>query len=237
MRDPPIRVWVTRTEPGATRLANLLAAKGLAVFKAPVLRIAPISSLPPRGHFDLAVFVSEHAVAQAFANGWSPSAKVVAIGEAADDLLRRHGVAPCLPWRRSARGVIAALAKPPAHTLIVKGEGGRDDLQRWLRGQGAVATEWNVYRRLRNELALSDERIDAIIVASGEGLAVVGGHWFRARREPGVPLFVPSERIAALARERGFANVSVTGGANPETVAPHLLKAIHGKVGCTTNPW
>ena len=65
-----MRVWITRTEPGATRLAAAVEQLGFTALKAPVLRIEPCCAKPPQGPFDFALFVSEHAVVHAAANGW-----------------------------------------------------------------------------------------------------------------------------------------------------------------------
>ena len=223
-----MRVWITRTEPGATRLAAALEQLGLTTFKAPVLRIEPCSVKPPLGHFDLALFVSEHAVVHAAGNGWihapwrgCPSA---AVGAPASAALREHGVAPCMAAQASAASVFNALAAVPERTLIVKGEGGRTVLQRKLQCAGGAVVEWNVYRRAAVRPNLAGQEVDAIVASSGAAVDAIAEAWFAHRRDAAAPLLVPSPRVAKLAARAGFEDVVVTLGANPAAVAAALCR-------------
>ena len=221
-----MRVWITRTEPGATRLAAAIEQLGFTAFKAPVLRIEPCSTRPPQGPFDFALFVSEHAVVHAAGNGWLHApwhgCPTAAIGAAASSALREHGVAPCMAAQADAAGVLQALSALPDTTLIVKGEGGRDLLQRELRRAGGTVVEWKVYRRAVVKPDLASEGIDAIVASSGEGACAVANAWFSAGRSARVPLLVPSQRVAEVAAQAGFENVVVTLGANPTAVGAAL---------------
>ena len=76
-----MRVWVTRSEPGASRLAAALRQAGHAPWTAPTLDIERLDAPLPAGLFTLTAFLSEHAVTAAFANGWAPG-PAVAIGAA-----------------------------------------------------------------------------------------------------------------------------------------------------------
>ncbi|MDE0422736.1 MAG: uroporphyrinogen-III synthase [Gammaproteobacteria bacterium] len=217
-----MRVWLTRTEPGATRQAATLAERGFDVLRAPVLGIEALPSAPPDGSFDVVVFVSEHAVSCAAANGWR-GGPAIAIGEAAARALRSLGVEPAWPTQANAEGVVEAFAPmPPDRTLLVKGSGGTTTLQNWLRALDLEVLEWNVYRRVPLEPAISGEGIDAIVAASGDGLRVVEQLWFAQRGDARVPLLVPSERVARLARATGFEHVVVTAGAGAATVVEAL---------------
>lgn len=221
-----MRTWITRTQPGADRLAKALNAHGYGAFTAPVLGIDRVPSPPPTGSFDWVVFVSEHAVAEAVVNGclhasWR-GCPTVAIGAPAERLLREHGVVPSMALAASAEDLVEKLRRPPKRMLIVKGEGGRDTLQRWLHEAGNEAVEWNVYRRRPLALNIAGEAIDAIVVGSGEGLQVVQRLWFDDDREAAVPLLAPSARVGDLAARLGFRNVVVTLGANPDAVLQGL---------------
>ncbi len=219
-----MRIWVTRTEPGAARLAEALAGHGFDIFNAPVLHIERLRSSAPDGCFDLTVFVSEHAVAAAFANGWQ-GGPAMAIGNAAHAALERRGQVPTWSPQRSALDVTNALEPSvPGRTLVVKGAGGTDTLQRWLESRGGTVVDWDVYRRVANEPAIAHESIDAIVAASGEGLRVIGQLWFAHGRDPKVPLLVPSERVSAIAASAGFAKVITTVGASPMVVVDALVR-------------
>lgn len=221
-----MRVWIARTEPGAQRLAEALAERGIATFKAPVLDIEPCPSDAPAGRFDFVLFVSEHAIANAAQFGWRNAdwrnCPSTAIGAVGDSALRRHGIVPCMEPPRSAAAVSCQLNTPPSKTLIVKGEGGSKALQDWLRAHGGTVVEWNVYRRRPVQPSLAGERIDAIVVGSGEGLRKVARLWQDAARNPAVPVLAPSERVAGMARRLGFPNAVATLGANAGAVGAAL---------------
>ena len=227
-----MRVWIARTEPGAQRLAEALAERGIATFKAPVLNIEPCRSDAPSGRFDFVLFVSEHAIANALRFGWRdadwrdcPSAAIGAVGDSA---LRRHGVVPCMAPPRSAAAAACRFDAPPKRTLIVKGEGGSNALQDWLRERGGTVVEWNVYRRRPVRPNIAGERIDTIVVGSGEGLREVARLWWDAARDAAVPVLAPSARVAGMARRLGFPNAVATLGANAGAVVAALKSLSDG---------
>ena len=222
------RLWVTRTEPGASRLAAALQERGYEVLKAPVLRIEQLRTTPPSQCFDLTVFVSEHAVVGAANNGWfnqpGRDRPVAVIGAAAHCALRQRGKEPALEPLASAADVVDALPATPRRTLVVKGEGGRNVLQRRLRQRGGEVAEWNVYRRVVAAPKVARQRIDAIIASSGDGAKAVVNCWRNVGGDAAVPLLVPSQRVAAQVRRLGFANVVVTLGASTPAVLQALAR-------------
>lgn len=220
-----MRVWVTRTEPGASRMAAALEREGIASLAAPVLEIVPTGQPLPGGHYDLALFVSEHAAALAAAEPADWSAEVVVgIGEPALAAL----AAGCPQTTHSrivsatdADGVLRMLAgwsEPPRQTLIAKGQGGRDDVRRHLRKAGGAVVEWVAYRRIAAAPAVVPDAVSAIVCSSGEGVRAAGARWFAARGRPDVPVLVPSPRVKAVASELGFRATHITAGAAPKAV-------------------
>jgi len=220
-----MRVWVTRTEPGASRLAAALEGAGIACLVAPMLDIVPTGKPLPGGRYDLALFVSEHAAALAAAEPADWQAEVVVgIGEPAlAALAERH------PQATYARVVAATGAdcvlrmldgwpEPPRRTLIAKGQGGRDDVQRHLRQAGGAVVEWDAYRRVAAAPAVVPDAVSAIVCSSGEAVRAAAARWFAERGRPGVPVFVPSPRVRAVASEVGFQTLHVTAGAAPKAV-------------------
>lgn len=125
-----------------------------------------------------------------------------------------------------------ALAVPQPRVLILRGEGGRDWLGEQLRGQGASVDYLSLYRRTLPDYpagALSatvrEQALNGLVVSSGEGLAnlqrLAGADWPQLAR---LPLFVPSPRVAALAREAGAEHVHDCRGAS----AAALLACLAG---------
>lgn len=219
-----MRVWVTRTEPGASRMATALESEGIACFVSPVLNIAPTEQPLPGGSYDLAVFVSEHAAALAAnaASVWSAGV-VVGIGEPAVAALRERCQAGSrIALAANADSVLQMIdgwSAPPRRTLIAKGEGGRDVIQRHLRQAGGVVVEWNAYCRVPASPAVVPDALSAIVCSSGEGVRAAAAAWFARRGCPDVQVLVPSRRAESVALEVGFRVVHVTAGAAPETVA------------------
>ena len=209
-----MRIWVTRTEPGATRLGDALRAAGHDAWVRPVLRVEHLRTAAPAGAFDLTVFLSEHAVHAALANGW-PRTPALAIGPATQATLATHGVPAAVPDVASSEGIAAHLADaPPSRVLLATGAGGRDALPDLLAGHGTAAVPWRLYRRrpVRDPLP-AGRGIDAIVAGSAGGLRVAADLWFASGRGGAVPLIVPSARVAETARGIGFTRILVGPGA------------------------
>src|SRR5690606_6373853 len=138
-----------------------------------------------------------------------------AVGAATGALLDAYGLDAC--WPDSGDDSEALLALPALHEalavpdprlLILRGEGGRDWLGERLREQGVAVDYLCLYRRRLPAHpagalagAVREHALNGLVVSSGEGLAnlqvLAGADWPALAR---LPLFVPSPRVAALAR-------------------------------------
>lgn len=131
-----------------------------------------------------------------------------------------------------------AAQRPAARVLILRGEGGRGTLGEGLQALGAQVDYLQLYVRYAPQYPVGTlpdkllaERLNALMVSSGQGfqhlLQHVGDAWPRLAS---MPLFVPSSRVAALARAAGAMNVLECRGATAtallaalrETPAPAL---------------
>ena len=220
-----MRVWVTRTEPGASRLGARLVDAGFDAWVRPVLRIEPIAERPPAGRFALTVFLSGHAAEFAVRNGWKPM-PALAIGDSTRRVLARHGIDARTPKQSSSEGIVEALAAdPPENVMIAAGEGGRGVLERWLADRGIPAVRWSLYRRVAAGGSLDPaEVVDAIVGSSTAALRVVADMWFASSRGANVAVLAPSERVGASAGALGFSRVLVTDGAGDEAVTAALAR-------------
>ena len=210
-----MRIWVTRTEPGATRLGDALRAAGHDPCVRPVQRVEHLPTRAPDGAFDLTVFLSEHAVHGALRNGWRRT-PALAIGPATQAALAGHGVPARVPDIASSEGIAAHLGDtPPSNILLATGEGGRDALAGMLEARGATVVPWRLYRRLpvRDPLPAGLD-IDVIVAGSAGGLRVAADLWFASGRGGTVPLIVPSARVAEAGRGLGFTRILVGPGAD-----------------------
>nr|WP_215731842.1 uroporphyrinogen-III synthase [Pseudomonas anatoliensis] len=123
-----------------------------------------------------------------------------------------------------------AVAQPNSQVLILRGEGGRELLAERLRELGASVEYLELYRRELPTYAaqvlpqrIAAERLNGLVVSSGQGFEhlrqMAGDAWPSIAR---LPLFVPSPRVAELARAAGAQTVVDCRGAS----AAALLTAL-----------
>ncbi|MCB1685938.1 MAG: uroporphyrinogen-III synthase, partial [Pseudomonadales bacterium] len=176
-----MKVWISRSRPGADRHEQVLQAAGFETLVLPVLAIDSLSNPAPGRDFNLVIFLSEHAVncssAQRARTDFCAGAQVLAVGTATAAALTAAGVSVSVSGdRRGARlqGSERLLASTALQEvkgqsiLIVCGEGGRMLLADTLRRRGADVQLLRCYRRRPAGIRLeSTTDIDAILVGSG----------------------------------------------------------------------
>ena len=224
-----MRVWITRSEPGATRLANHLEALGFRCRLAPLINIEPTHSPPPLHPFEHVIFLSEHAVTCAGQEPLTAAAQAqwYAIGPTTAAALA--AIAPRLvitPSVASSEGLLAlpglAVVQGQA-VLVVAGEEGRDTLVPELRRRGASVERWCVYRRaLILSQTVQPQAQDVCIASSAMVLEPLTDKWVGAGGELSTPVCVPSQRVAGAAKKLGWLQVWVSDGPTPAAVASCL---------------
>lgn len=123
-----------------------------------------------------------------------------------------------------------AIDRPDPRVLIVRGEGGRGLLAERLREQAVSVDYLELYRRGLPQYAKGElpakveaERLNALVVSSGQSFEhlhrLAGDAWPALAR---LPLFVPSPRVADMARAAGARTVIDCRGAS----AAALLAAL-----------
>lgn len=124
---------------------------------------------------------------------------------------------------------LAATATP--QVLILRGEGGRELLADRLRSLGAQVDYLPLYRRVLPDYPpatlyqrVMAEQLNGVVISSGQGLAhlcqLAGESWPALAK---LPLFVPSPRVAEMARAAAAQCVIDCRGAS----ATALLAALH----------
>ena len=225
-------VWVTRSEPGATRLAGALRAAGHEVLKAPVLEVRPQPFGPVQGPFDLGLFLSVHGVRIAAAELGGAARAVFAVGRRTRSALRAQGFDADVPGIETTEGLLDALGDVAGkRILIVTGAGGRTLLADALRSRGAGVTRLDVYLRYPLLPEVDTGTVNVIVASSGDGLRQVERVWAACAGDAGTPVLTPSARVAALGAELGFRSVHDCGGADPQAV----LRAL-GQIGFESSP-
>lgn len=222
-------IVVTRPRELAAGLAGLIQAAGGRPVLFPAIEIVDLPgwSPPSLRPGDLAVFISPTAVQKALARlgALPPRVQIAAVGAGTKRELERHGVRDVLaPAGAADSEALLALAElrdmAGRRAVIFRGEHGRALLGDTLAQRGAVVVHVACYRRQRPAadaapLMADWDRVDAVTISSGEGLAnlagMLGAGLLRSR-----PLFVPHERVAAQARELGAGEVLVAGASDAQ---------------------
>ncbi len=171
-------VLVTRPEGKADGLIAQLNQAGLTAYHQPLLTSTPITT---DSHFptpDVAVFISQDAVASfCEQHTLAPTTLLVAVGKATQTALQNAFQREVLcPKQHDSEGLLALpLFQQIAgkHVLLVKGEGGRALIQDTLLRDGALLTCLEVYRREpiegdRNQWVSNwqQQQINSIVITS-----------------------------------------------------------------------
>ena len=221
------RVWITRSEPGASHLGSYLSEAGFPSTVAPVVKIKSIQSTPPDGLIDCWVFVSYHAVQSALEMGWLSTGICAAIGPTTEEALRGRTSSTIVPDKHTSEGLYDLLRvrlAPRARICLISGKSGRGDLEVWLRSDGFEVIRWTVYERVHRSSQINASKIDVVIASSAFALSEILAT-FRLQHLSKVEypvLIVPSERIAIEAKRLGFSDVRNSDGASNSAVLSTL---------------
>ncbi len=248
------RLLLTRPTDESAALAATLAQHGIYSSSLPLLAIAPIAEnteqcamLAELARYAAVIVVSKPAarlglerlahahIAVPVAQPW------FSVGAATAQILREQH--PCVYYPEQADDSEALLALPQLRqalavndsprVLILRGEGGRELLAERLRGQGAQVDYLPLYRRELPHYPpatlakrVRAEQLNALVVSSGRGFVhlreLAADAWSELAR---LPLFVPSPRVADMARAAGAQSVVDCRGAS----ATALLAALQAQ--------
>lgn len=215
-----MRVWLSRSEPGASRQGRELRAAGHDVWIAPVFEIAPIEVAATPTSADIVIFLSEHAVRCIRDLGFCQRARVYSIGARTAAVLASKDIQATAAEPATTEGLLAMpefAEIAGCRVLLVTGEGGRELLYQSLHGQGARVDRHICYRRVaRKDFTVTVAEIEAIVAASGDGIKLVAQVWFAANGPTNIPTLVPSQRVALVAEEAGFSRVVRCRGASSQ---------------------
>lgn len=196
--------------------------------------------------YQIAIFISRTAArlgTEWLARYWAvlpeslpQNLRYYAVGKSTAALLREQGINAEVPEQAfNSEGLLSLpslnnIAGEKA--LIFSGEGGRALLADTLIQRGASISECELYRReptaeFTDQIIelLAAEGVDLVIVHSGELLKNLLAIVPESRRPTlmKLPLLVPSERVAEIARNTGFQAVICAGSALPEDMVSALL--------------
>jgi len=243
------RLLLTRPAEDCAALAATLAAAGVHGSCMPLLDIEPLAvseqhralvrNLDP---YCAVIVVSKPAAKLGLAlldetGGQLAGPDWFSVGAATAGVLQGHGLRVHFPDGGDDSEALlrlpqlqAALAQAQPRVLILRGEEGRELLAGQLTALGAKVDYLPLYRRVLPDYPagtlvqrVSAERLNGLVVSSGQGFehlrSLAARDWPSLAR---LPLFVPSPRVAEMARLAGAQNVVDCRGAS----AAALLAAL-----------
>nr|WP_178131332.1 uroporphyrinogen-III synthase [Pseudomonas sp. C1C7] len=240
---------LTRPADESAALSEVLAAQGIFSSSLPLLDIVPIPAsdtmrevIQGLDRYCAVIVVSKPAARMGIElldrfYPQTPSVKWFSVGSATAQILQDRSLDVSFPQDGDDSEALLelanlreAIARPDPRVLIMRGEGGRELLAERLRELGASVDYLELYRRELPQYlpaALPEriraERLNALVVSSGQGFEhlhqLAGDAWPQLAR---LPLFVPSPRVAELARAAGALTVVDCRGAS----AAALLTAL-----------
>ena len=249
-----VRVLVTRPAHQAENLCRLIEENGGIAVRLPALEIVAQGNLSVIQKtlanldcFHWLIFVSANAVNFALkANDGKierpKTLQLGAIGKATSKALATAGLSvDLMPLQNYNSEALLALPKMQAiqgqRVLIVRGEGGREELADTLRSRGADVHYLNVYKRIipgtNNATVISmleQNGLDIITATSGEVLQnlliMLGANYHQQLFS--LPLVVVSDRIRQLAVDMGFKRIAVTASPSDEAILETINQSNRG---------
>lgn len=247
-------VLVTRPAHQAEHLVQLIEQAGGKAIRFPTLAIAGVDDVDEiktifqrLDSYQCVIFVSVNAVNFALrANGGKiPSSKSVVFaaigGSTAQALINADLVVDLVPKQDFNSEALLAMPEMQhisgQRMLIVRGQGGREELANKLRERGAKVDYLPVYKRIipqvdniSNLSYLIENGLNVITITSGEALQnlvlMAGDQHATAIRE--VPLVVVSDRIRCLAADLGFNRIAVTQSPSDSAILETVIKFVTG---------
>ena len=238
-----LTILVTRPDPQGFELCTELMTNGFQALHLPTIDFVSIpvdenhDILNKLGHQDWLIFISPHAVyasVPCIRQRWPElpaNVKFAAVGAGTAKALKNAGYLSTYPL--DGGGADYLLALPDFQNVVnhkitlIKGEGGREELQAVLTERGAYVSMLVAYQRVlpTNDVSsyltlLEANKIDAVICTSYEGVrnlkTLIGKkHWPMLSI---LPLIVVSERIKVLAHDLGYQTIWVAVNANHQAI-------------------
>ena len=250
-------VLVTRPSQQSENLSRLIDALNGVAVRFPTLAIVPLddsrhiqNTLAHLDKYQWLVFISANAVTM---HGYYSdsdkikkfkSTRIAAIGKATKDALMLAGLAvdlvPESPYNSEA-----LLARPEMQDvkgqrfLIVRGQGGLDDLANILRSRGADVDYLDLYKRIIPSencsqviFLIEQNKLDVITITSGEALQnlfiMLEKKYHQLLLE--IPLIVVSHRIRQIAADIGFKKIAVTNSPSDGAILEKVTMCVTGGI-------
>ena len=248
---------MTRPAHQAENLSRLIEEWGGVAFRFPTLAIVPLddsctiqNTLAHLDRYQWLVFISANAVTMHsyYSDGVKieqfKSVRIAAIGKATALALAQAGL-PVDLVPESGYNTEALLAMPQMQQmkgqscLIIRGEGGREELATTLRSRGATVEYLDVYKRIipaldssQVSLLLAQDKLDVITATSGDALQnlLIMLEEKNHQQLFEVPLVVISNRIRQIAADMGFKRIAVTSSPSDAAILETVTLCVTGGI-------
>ena len=249
---------MTRPAHQAENLARLIEERGGVAVRFPTLAIAALEdetgairhALVRLDSYQWLIFISANAVTM---HGYYSDdvkikqfklAQIAAIGKATAQALTEAGL-PVDLTPENGYNSEALLAMPQLqemrgqNCLIIRGEGGREELAETLRGRGANVDYLNVYKRIAPKIdssgvnfLLAQDKLDAVTITSGEALQnlLIMLEEKHHRQLFGLPLVAVSNRIGQIAADMGFKRIAVAESPSDAAILETVTMCVTGVI-------
>lgn len=224
------RVVLTRQVKDSQALAAQLREQGVETLQFPLMAIEPLSVdvqhlQSAKNSVTALIFTSSNAVKYGLEAvrgiASDDTCSVIAVGSRTLEALHAESIDAIAPEREDSEGILGLPIFQTAmidRVVVIKGEGGRDLLQRALVDRGVGVVDLNCYRRYWPAVDL--DKLDQFLedgapffhVASGEAVVRLTD-LVSAVVQRQASLVVPSERVAQQARALGWYTVEEAEGA------------------------
>ena len=224
------RVVLTRQVKDSQALASQLRERSVETLQFPLMAIEPLSvdrqpPLSAEHGVTVLVFTSSNAVQYGLSAirdlASEDACTVIAVGKRTLESLQSESIDAIAPEREDSEGILELPIFQDAiidRVIVIKGEGGRDLLQRTLIDRGVTVIDLNCYRRYWPAIDLDkldqflEDGAALIHVASGEAVVRLTDLVSTAVQRQS-SLVVPSGRVAHQARALGWHKVEEAEGA------------------------
>lgn len=244
-------IVVTRPGEAGAELSVAIRQMGWQSLYFPVIAFAPpkdpnqfMAAIDKAGEQDWLIFNSPRAVTASIPmlrNRWPnlpPQVQFAAVGSGTASALHDAGyhvaVVPEQEW--SSEGLLATpvFQSPQGkRIMVVRGEGGREYLEKILQERKAIVSSCMAYQRVLPKIdpkpclqLLKHHHLAAVVAGSVESVAnwkmLMGDEVWSELKS--VPLLVMSERIKKLAAEMGFQTIWVTRQASQKALLDLILE-------------
>ena len=205
-----MKVWITRTRPGADQTAARLAVLGIDSLIDPVLEVRPLGVTPDLPGYAALAFTSPNGVA-AFADLTADrSLPAFAVGEATAEALREAGFDRVEAAAGDLEGLAALLIqRRPGPVLAPGPTEPAGDLSAMTAGAGVSVTALPIYETVarRAAEAVAAGNLNAVLVHSAKAARVLAGD--AANRLTGLAVLALSEACAAPLRGLPVKSIAV----------------------------